>query len=64
MLHKDDLSGRHMPHIHKEGPTRVPEGILGETVASKSSSSPKDSQPVMQLPSLPNFITPPRVGED
>lgn len=45
MLHKDDLSRRHVSHIHKESPTGVPEGILGETVASKASSSPKDSQP-------------------
>lgn len=49
MLNKDDLTGRHVSHILKKGPTGVPEGILGETVASKVSPPSKATQPKMHL---------------
>lgn len=49
VLHKDDLTGRHVSHIYKKGPTGVPEGIFGETVTSKASLPPKATQPMMHL---------------
>jgi len=49
MLHKDDFTERHVPHIIKQGPTGVPVGILEETVASKAFPPLKATLPMMHL---------------
>lgn len=62
MLHKDDLTGRHVWHIHKKAPPGLPEGILGETVVSKASPS-QNLLDLWCIEHVPTFIIIPRVGQ-